>query len=109
MGGVEAVSGTIILLVIIISVVRSKKRKNKINEEGIVADAVVSREKESSIETSDDHWETSYTYYVKFRTQDGEEVEARLGDFNDRGLRTGDNVRIKYLPGKTDYALLYKG
>ena len=106
MGGFEAISTIVILLLIIIVVVRSKKREKAINEDGIVADAVVSREKEESTETSDNHFETTYTYYVKFRTQDGEEVEALLGNVRNRRLRSGDNVRIKYLPGKTNYAIM---
>jgi hypothetical protein len=40
-----------------------------------------------------------------FKTQDGKEVEARLGEFGTSRFNKGDSVRIKYLPGKTDYVL----
>ena len=101
--------GIVIIILISIYILLSNKKKRKLyEEEGIVADAVVSREIEHRYE-DDDAPHTSYTYHVKFRTRDGEEVEAQLDDYRKSGLRTGDSIRIKYLPGNTKKVLMDKG
>ena len=107
-----------IIIAIIIWVIFSMKRDDDISKKGIVTDAVVSRVdvKESKVDKVErkkeffenkvkEEIETDYTYYVTFKTQDGKEVEARLGEVGTRRLNKGDSIRIKYLPGKTDYVL----
>ena len=82
-------------------------RNNKIRKEGVEADAVVSRIEEQESANSDGSFDTTYTYYVNYRTQDGQTVEAKLNRAPVR-TRVGDQVRIKYLPEKPKYALLVK-
>ena len=82
------------------------KRNGEIKKNGVETDAVVSRIKES--ETTDDNGnvETNYTYYVTYRTEDGQEIEAKLGKLDrfDR-FHKGDRVRIKYIPEKPKYVI----
>ena len=71
----------------------SRKMKKGIEENGIEADAVVSRISEDMTED-----QTGFTViYVRFRTQEGEETEASISNPRS-GLKEGDQVRIKYHP-----------
>lgn len=83
------------------------KRYTAIKKNGVEVDAVVSRIKEVETRNDDGSFDTTYTYYVKFKTQDGQEVEARLGSAP-RFTRQGDVLRVKYLPEKPKYAILVK-
>ena len=89
-----------------IGLVFNYKRSKAINERGIEADAVVSRIKE--IETENDgQRETRYEYFVKYRNEAGETVEAKLGN-PPRFLMEGTELRVKYLPEKPKYVLTVK-
>lgn len=82
-------------------------RNNKIKKNGIETDATVSRIKEVETSNDDGSYDVQYTYYVKYQTQDGETVEAKLSGAP-RFTREGDRVRIKYLPEKPKIVLLVK-
>ena len=83
-------------------------RRLFIKKNGIEADAVISGVKETPGESDDDGNRTIHLiYHVKYRTQDGTEVEARLED-EPEGLAVGDTVKIKYLPSKPTYVILSK-
>ena len=82
-------------------------RNNKIKKNGIETDATVSRIKEVETSNDDGSYDVKYTYYVKYQTQDGETVEAKLSGAP-RFTREGDRVRIKYLPEKPKIVLLVK-
>ena len=83
-------------------------RRMFIKKNGIEADAVISDIKETPGESDDDGNRTIHLiYHVKYRTQDGTEVEARLED-EPEGLKVGDPVKIKYLPNKPKYVILSK-
>ena len=101
------VIGGIIVAAIIIAIVFAVKRNNNIKKNGIETDAVVSRIKENETGNDDGSTDYSYTYYVKFTAQDGQVVEAKLGNAP-RLTREGDRVRIKYLPEKPKYAIIIK-
>ena len=89
-----------------IGLVFNYKRSKAINERGIEADAVVSRIKE--IETENDgQREARYEYFVKYRNEAGETVEAKLGN-PPRFLMEGTELRVKYLPEKPKYVLTVK-
>jgi len=94
-----------IIVIAVISVVST----NKIKKNGLEADAVVSKiEKEIREVIHEDtgmvDTDTNETYYVKYRTENGEEVEAKL--INPKmNLKEGDTLRIKYLPEKPNRAL----
>ena len=84
------------LCIFVIAVVRMLKKAKKIDREGLVADAVVSRV-ERIWDESDG---TSYITYVKYMDRDGVERESKMSLTPQIEYSTGDEVRIKYLPGK---------
>lgn len=105
-----------IVIVALIGVILTTKRNNEIKQNGIEADAVVSRIKENESVDEDGFITTSYTYYVTYRTTDGQTVEAKLGSGKsidnhivgkpwDSDLKEGVNIRIKYLPEKPKYVI----
>ena len=96
----------VIVIAVVIGLVFNYKRSKAINERGIEADAVVSRIKE--IETENDgQRETRYEYFVKYRNEAGETVEAKLGN-PPRFLMEGTELRVKYLSEKPKYVLTVK-
>ena len=70
----------VVIAAVIIGVIFNFKRSKAINENGIEVDAVVSRIKETEGEDSDGNTEFSSTYYVKYKNEQGETVEAKLGN-----------------------------
>ena len=106
----------VILLIIVVVTIRNKKINGDIDQNGLEADAVVSRVKENVTSDSDGMVSVSYTYYVTYRTMNGQTTEAQLGsgksvDFRigrkawDHDLQEGAKVRIKYLPERPSYAI----
>ena len=106
----------LIAVVILTGIVFTTKRNNEIKQNGIEADAVISRIKENESTDEDGFTTVSYTYYVNYRTMDGQTVEAKLGsgksiDNNligkpwDSDLKEGVSLRIKYLPDKPKYVI----
>ena len=105
------------VIVIIAAVIITNKRNNEIRTAGIEADAVVSRIKEDTSTDADGSISgTTYTYYVRYTMQNGEEVEAKLGSGKGidnqiggvrwaKDLQEGSPVRIKYLPEKPKYVI----
>ena len=82
----------VFLIVIVAGTLVSRMIKKGINENGIETDAVVSRVSEDMSQDLSD-----FTVYVKYRTEDGEEVEGVVS--NPRtDLKEGQHVRIKYHP-----------
>ncbi len=82
----------VFLIVIVVGILVSRKLKKGINENGIETDAVVSRVLEDMSQDLSD-----FTVFVKYRTEDGEEVEGVIS--NPRSdLEEGQQVRIKYRP-----------
>ena len=92
---------------VVAGIVYNYKRNQKINNEGIEADAVVSRVKEIEKQNDDGSYDVEYEYYVKYQTQSGEDVEARLGN-PPRFITAGTQLRVKYLPEKPNYVLMVK-
>ena len=82
-------------------------RTNAIKKNGIEANAVVSRIKEQESTDSDGFTDTTYIYFVKFTTQDGQEVESRLSNPPSR-IKVGDSLTIKYLPNKPKLVITIK-
>ena len=106
-----------IVIVIAVLVIMTAKRNNEIKRDGLETDAVVTRVRENPSTDEDGHI-TSYTYtfYVTYRTQAGQTVEAQLASGKsfdvrigkkvwDRDLHEGSHVRIKYLPDKPNYVI----
>lgn len=97
----------VLIVVVVIGFVFNYRRSKAINENGIEADAVVSRVKEIEKENDDGGHEYEYEYFVKYKTQSGETVEAKLGN-PPRFLMEGKQLRVKYLPEKPKYVLMVK-
>ena len=75
-----------------ITFILSKIMKKQIEENGIEATGVISR-----ITDVGDTDEINLQYYVRYRTEDGKEIEGLLSNpRND--LQEGQEVRIKYHP-----------
>ena len=77
---------------------------NKIKKNGLVAEATVSRVDKETRSTVHDGTgmvdvDTYETFYVKYKTESGEEVEAKLPNPAMHQV-VGDTVKIKYLPEK---------
>ena len=104
-----------IVAVLILGVAVTAKRNNEIRQNGIETDAVVSCIKENESVDEDGFVTVSYTYYVTYRTMDGQTVEAKLGSGKSidnhigkswhSDLKEGVSVRIKYLPEKPKYVI----
>lgn len=86
--------------VIVFTVFRNKA----IRRDGITAQASVIRIEESDISDSDGSSDSTYTYYVSYRTADGQTVEARLGN-PPKDIHVGSVLRIQYLADKPEYVL----
>ena len=97
----------VVVIVIVAGFVFNYKRSQKINQQGIEADAVVSRIEEVEHEDADGHRDTDYEYYVRYTNQSGQTVEAKLGN-PPRFLMEGTQLRVKYLPEKPKYVLMVK-
>ena len=106
----------IIAVLVVVGIILNTKRNNEIKQNGIETDAIVSRVTESESVDEDGIVTTSYTYYVTYRTMEGQTVEAKLGsgksvDTNilgkswDNDLSEGVSVRIKYLPENPKYVI----
>ena len=78
-----------------------------IRKKGVETEGIISRIDEQSMVDGDGSLDVTYTYYVIYKTQDGQEVEADLNHAPGR-TRVGDVVRIKYLPEKPKHAVLVK-
>lgn len=82
-------------------VIISKKRQNKIMNEGLDAQGEVYTKVEESMDSDGMIYSTT-KYYCKYRTYQGEEVDAIIGNPN-RKLKDGDQIFIKYLEEKPGY------
>ena len=101
-----------IILVVVVLVVVSIISTNKIKKNGVEAEAKISRIVIRNTQTVHEDTglvdnDTDETYYVKFKHQNGEEIEALLT--NPRiGLREEDMIKIKYLPEKPNKVVMMK-
>ncbi len=110
------IAACVILLVVAFLIIRTRRINGEIHQNGIEADAVVSRVKENVSSDADGSVSYSYTYYVTYRTMNGQTAEAQLTsgksfDFKigkkawDYDLHEGTRVRVKYLPERPNYAI----
>ena len=99
-GPVGLIIAAAFVLVIIIIILKSIKLKNEIKNNGIQADATVSR-----IEEFHDEDGVRYTTHVVYRNQEGKEVEAILAT-SKRQVQEGEKILIKYLDKKPNFVVL---
>ena len=94
------IAWAVFLIVIAAGMLVSRRIKKEIIEEGIEADAVVTRiVDDGSVDDID------INVYVNYCTEDGTEVEGILSNPTS-GLQEGQQVRIKYHPKYTANARL---
>ncbi len=101
----------------IILILITAKRNRDLKDSGVETDAVVTRIWENTSTDPDTLVTTTdYVYFVTYRTDDGDTVEARLASgksvetYKDQefwygDLHEGSVVRIKYLPSKPKYVI----
>jgi hypothetical protein len=97
----------VVVIVIVGGIIFTIVRTNAIKKNGIEANAVVSRIKEQENTDSEGFTDTTYIYYVTFTAQDGQSVEAKLGNPPSK-IKVGDELRIKYLPNKPKLVIAVK-
>ena len=88
--GIVLWAGLIVICAVIYLISRTMKKQ--IEENGIETTGVISR-----IADTGDADEINLNYYVRYRTEDGEEVEGILSN-PASDLSEGQQVRIKYHP-----------
>ena len=102
----------VILLIVVAGGIYAFISYNKIKKNGIEAEAEVSRINVERTERIDNdtnmiETETSKTYYVKYKNENGEEIESLLSNPK-MGLKEGDIIKIKYLPENTKNVIRVK-
>ena len=84
----------------------------KVKEEGIEADALVSRIElhEWSVGAGDlgEHDSVTEDYYITYTNKEGRAVEALLSNPGSHKFKEGDKIRIKSLVNRQDYPVLVK-
>ena len=91
--------GAVIIVTVVFQFVKTFMKARKIDQEGIEADARISK---IEFMRGDEDTSDSYTAYVVFKGQDGLEHECNAGFCEANQYREGQPVRIKYIPGEYD-------
>ena len=108
-----AVVAVLILAVIVYKIIMNRK----IRQNGMDADAVISRIEVDTSTDADGDTTTTETYYVTYVNQEGQTVEAQLGNpsinieiFGKKyhSMKKGDKLHVKYLPEKPEYVVSVK-
>ena len=95
------VIGIILAVIVIVSVYKTTKERNDIEENGLETQGVISR-----IEEVNEADKQTKIYFVKYKDQLGNMRESQLVLTNeeDRSFSVDEKVVIKYIPGKYKYA-----
>ena len=97
MQNLEWVFGIASLIIFALLVVRMVRKAKRIDREGLMAEAVVSKiEEDRDLETAG----TSYITYVKFTDRDGVTRECPMSMTPNIEYEVGSKLRIKYIPGE---------
>jgi len=78
----------------------------KVKKEGIETDAVVSRVELREWGDLEAHNSITEEYYITYRNQDGQDVEAMLTNPGNHTFKEGDTIKVKYLPDRQDYPVM---
>lgn len=96
----------IVFIVAVLGIVAfSYCRNHRIKRDGIEAEAFITRIDESDSHDSDGGIITTYTYYVRYRDQNGTAVDATLVNPKNK-LVIGSRLKIKYMPEKPKVAVM---
>ena len=95
------VIGIILAVIVIVSVYKTTKERNDIEENGLETQGVISR-----IEEVNEADKQTKLYFVKYKDQLGNMKESQLvvNGEEDRSFSVDEKVVIKYIPGKYKYA-----
>lgn len=97
--------GGIIVIAIIVILILNAKQVKKVKQEGIEADAFVSRVDEDEYTDSDGMTTTTKKYIVRYTTRDGKQIETQLANPR-KGLVMGDRIKVKYMAENPKYAVM---
>lgn len=90
--------GVLIVIGFIYTLIYQKKlKKDGLEAEGIVRIEVY------EVASADSVFETRTSHYVNYVNEKGEEIKATIANPK-KGLKTGDKIKIKYLPNNPKYA-----
>lgn len=93
----------IFIIVVIVLIAYASIRNNKIKNEGIRANAVISRiEKDESVD--DDS--VTYHYYVSYEDESGNSQEAMILNNLNNNYNIGQTLTVKYLPDKKNQVVI---
>ena len=96
------VFGILIIIVFIYILFYQKKlKKNGIETEGIV------RVEVSDVISADEFFDKRTDYYVTYVNEKNESIKATIANPK-KDLKTGDKIKIKYLPTNPKYAYYIK-
>ena len=97
--------GIIAVGVFIFQAVRVLKKAKKIDREGIITDAVISRVEETwDPETTS----SSFTAYAQYKDEHGECRESPVALTDTPEYTSGQMIRIRFIPGKYDMVRIAK-
>ena len=99
----ELFFGIAVIAIFAFQAIRMLKKAKRIEQEGMIAEATVSKIVE--------HWDadtasSSYTTYVKYMDVSGEIVESPMALTSRNTFSEGDKVQIRYIPGVRDLVRL---
>lgn len=97
----------VVLVLLAVGVLFVRRRNKAIQENGIVIDTVIARIENVERPGGNGNMTYKQEYFVRFTTQDGRPVEARLGN-PPRHAAVGSPVRVQYLPDKPLYVRAVK-
>ena len=97
----------IILAFIAFGFIRAFYRIMLVKQYGVEAMARVSRIETKDVTDADGVPSTYYDYFVRYRTEDGREMEAALSNPDNR-LTLDDWLSIKYLPDSPESVVMVK-
>ena len=91
-----------IVLIIVVGIIFGVISNNKIKKNGVEAEAEIIRINTETTQIVNDETgivdtDTIKHYFIKFKTQTGEEIETELNNPG-FGAKEGDIIKIKYLP-----------
>ena len=92
----------IFVLLIIIAFIYTMIYQKHLKKEGIETTGIVRIETVDKL-TADEFFDTSTSYYVTYKNEESKEAEATISNPK-KDLKTGDKIKIKYLPKNPRYA-----
>lgn len=96
--------GAGVVLAFVIKLASLLKKAKKIDREGVVADAVISRVEYENVPDGSD----GYIIYASYTDENGVQRESKAGLFITPEYQEGEQVKIRFLPGSYDLVRIVK-